>query len=184
MLLEGKFMNISITNLYTPKIFTPAFAANKQSSKNNKLEPIDTFELNKNNETLLPQKLEFTETEATYKEELSKLRTLESNIAVQKQNLRDFYSAQDRSDYRELLKERQKGIAKLKRIAKSAGIDEKELEFNVYIKKEYNRIAPKLFRAKSKQEISQLQDFINSKSLFAQTRRLLNQLIKQCLERI
>ena len=65
--------------------------------------PILSFKAKKND---LPQKLEYTEVEQQCNEVLKKLDSLERNIRVQKQNLRDYYSSQDRYDYRELLKER------------------------------------------------------------------------------
>ena len=136
--------------------------------------PILSFKAKKND---LPQKLEYTEVEQQCNEVLKKLDSLERNIRVQKQNLRDYYSSQDRYDYRELLKERRRVAGQLRRIAKNAGVDEYELEFCVRMKREYNYYAPKIVRAKSKPELNQVLDLINSSSLYVKTKELLAQLI-------
>lgn len=54
-----------------------------------------------------PAKIPLTETEQKFDAVLNNLHSLDSDIYVQKQNLRDLYSAQDRYDYKELLKKTQ-----------------------------------------------------------------------------
>ena len=121
-------MNILPLNTY--KYQTPVFGA-KKSKK----------------EEIGPKKLNFTQSEEEFNEFLVKLRRLESDIRVQKQNLKLFYSVQDNYDYHELLKQKQLVLAKLKRIAKKYDTDYLDLQRNVLVKKEYNRFAPKIIRA-------------------------------------
>ena len=121
-------MNILPLNTY--KYQTPVFGA-KKSKK----------------EEIGPKKLNFTQSEEEFNEFLVKLRRLESDIRVQKQNLKLFYSVQDNYDYHELLKQKQLVLAKLKRIAKKYDTDYLDLQRNVLVKKEYNRIPQKIIIA-------------------------------------
>lgn len=182
------YMNISFINLHTPKYaYYPTFCAKKTQKSN--VSPkgtitSDVVEINSTNYELLPKKFELTETEALFDESLLKLHTINSNIKTQKENLRDFYSPQDKADYKDLLKERKKLNAKLDRIAKQAGADALDLEVSITTKKIYNRLAPKILRAKSKQEILQLKADIDNRVLFLNTRKLLESLINQCLSKL
>ncbi len=113
------------------------------------------------NETNLPTKLTLTETEEHFYTDLKKLYTLNSNIKTQRQNLKDYYSPQDRFDYTDLLKKRRSIIAKLKREAKKAGTTYENIEYNILLKKEYNRYAPKIVRAKTLKELKSVLELIS-----------------------
>lgn len=126
-----------------------------------------------------PQKYVFTEFEKDFNELLQQLYTLESNIKVQKQNLKYYYSAQDRYDYRRLLQEKQNLLGRLKRIAKSVDMNFDTLQYNLTLKKEYNRYAPKIFRAKSKEELVQLKELISAANIYQKARDILINLIEQ-----
>ena len=151
-------MNILPLNTY--KYQTPVFGA-KKSKK----------------EEIGPKKLNFTQSEEEFNEFL--VRRLESDIRVQKQNLKLFYSAQDSYDYHELLKQRQLVLAKLKRIAKKYDTDYLDLQRNVLVKKEYNRFAPKIIRAASLKELAELKEWIASSFLYKASEDLLMQLMEK-----
>ena len=123
-------------------------------------------------------KIPLTETEEHFYASLKDLYTLDSNIATQKQNLRYYYSTQDKFEYNELLKERRKLAAKIKREAKNAGTTCAILEQNIGVKKEYNRYAPKVLRAKTLEDLKPILELINSYKLYGKTRELLLNLIK------
>lgn len=125
------------------------------------------------------EKLQFTPIEKEYNDVLVQLHSVNSNIYTQKQNLHHFYSAQDKYDYQELLKECRKLEAKLKRIAKKYNMQPEELGLSIGIKKEYNLLAPKIFRAQTKEELKKVTDFISSKRIYRQVQEMLDQLIKQ-----
>lgn len=127
----------------------------------------------------LPQKFELTDLEQTYNEEFMNLHRLEMNISTQKSNLKSFYSHEDRCDYRRLLSRRQNILAKLRRIAKNGNMDQGLLEREVSIKKEYNRYAPKIYRATTRAELKEVENLISSLNLYARTTELLTLLIKQ-----
>lgn len=151
---------MNILPLNTFKYQTPAFSAKRTKT-----------------EEIGPKKLEFTKPEKELNEFLVKLYRLESDIRVQKENLRHFYSYQDKYDYQELLKERQQLIAKLKRIGKKYNKDYLDMEHDVMVKKEYNRFAPKIIKANSIKELAELSELISSSMLFTATKNLLIQLI-------
>lgn len=151
-------MNILPLNTY--KYQTPVFGA-KKSKK----------------EEIGPEKLNFTEVEEEFNESLVKLYKLESDIRVQKQNLKLYYSVQDNYDYHELLKQRQLVLAKLKRIAKKYDTDYLDLQRNVLVKKEYNRFAPKIIRAGSVKELAELKELISTSFLYKAAENLLMNLI-------
>ena len=157
-------MNISMINtLYSQKQSIGFRAENKQI----------------NSKTMYPVKYTLTDVEKEYGEVLQQLHTLESNINVQRQNLKSYYSAQDRLDYRKMLKERQLLLAKLRRIARRAGMQAHKLEYDVMAKKEYNRYAPKVFRAKTVEELAGIKELISSSRLFNAVREALMSLIAQ-----
>lgn len=153
-------MNILPLNTY--KYQTPVFGA-KKSKK----------------EEIGPKKLNFTQSEEEFNEFLVKLRRLESDIRVQKQNLKLFYSVQDNYDYHELLKQKQLVLAKLKRIAKKYDTDYLDLQRNVLVKKEYNRFATKIIRAGSVKELAELKVMISSSFLYQAAENLLLQLMEK-----
>ena len=154
-------MNITILNTLT-------------GSKN-----VHTFKGTGKKKVDYPQKYVFTEFEKDFNELLQQLYTLESNIKVQKQNLKYYYSAQDRYDYRRLLQEKQNLLGRLKRIAKSVDMNFDTLQYNLTLKKEYNRYAPKIFRAKSKEELVQLKELISRANIYQKARDILINLIEQ-----
>lgn len=125
------------------------------------------------------EKLQFTPIEKEYNDVLLQLHSVNSNIYTQKQNLRHFYSAQDKYDYQELLKEGRKLQAKLKRIAKKYNMQANDLDFSIGVKKEYNWLAPKIFRAQTREELQKVIDFISSQSIYRKVQEMLDQLIKQ-----
>ena len=153
-------MNILPLNTY--KYQTPVFGAKKSKT-----------------EEIGPKQLNFTQSEEEFNEFLVKLRRLESDIRVQKQNLKLFYSVQDNYDYHELLKQKQLVLAKLKRIAKKYDTDYLDLQRNVLVKKEYNRFAPKIIRAGSVKELAELKVMISSSFLYQAAENLLLQLMEK-----
>lgn len=143
-------------------------------------EPLsDVVEISAKKENLLPRKFEFTEFEEKCNELLVKRDRMNMNIRTQKQNLRYFYTAQDNYDYHELLKQRQNLMGQLRRLAKNAGVNSTDLELGIYAKREYNRYAPKIYRAATHEELNQLQNLITSLNLFSQAEELLKRLIAQ-----
>ena len=145
-------MNILPLNTY--KYQTPVFGA-KKSKK----------------EEIGPEKLNFTEVEEEFNESLVKL--------VQKQNLKLYYSVQDKYDYQKLLKQRQQLSAKLNRIANKSNTDYLDLLRGVLVKKEYNRFAPKIIRAASLKELAELKEWIASSFLYKASEDLLMQLMEK-----
>ena len=139
----------------------------------------DVVEISAKKENLLPRKFEFTEFEEKCNELLVKRDRMNMNIRTQKQNLRYFYTAQDNYDYHELLKQRQKLTGQLNRLAKKAGVRAFELEEGIYIKREYNRYAPKIYNARTKEDLVQVYDLISSVGLYERVRELLTKLIEQ-----
>lgn len=171
-----------ITNRLAKKIFTSFEKNMKIITSNSFKTPSIVFGENRKtpkNENILPTKFVLTETEEHFGETLQKLYRLERDIKTQKQNLRDFYSAQDKFEYRDLLKERRSIIAKLKREARKAGMKYTDLEYDVNFKKEYNRYAAKVLRAKTLEDLKPIFDLINSCEIYQQTKDLLINLIKQ-----
>ena len=143
-------------------------------------EPLfDVVEISAKQEEMLPKKLEFTELEEKYNEILVKRDRANMNIRTEKQNLNYFYSAKDNYDYHELLKQRQNLMGQLRRLAKNAGVNSTDLELGIYAKREYNRYAPKIYRAATHEELNQLQNLITSLNLFSQAEELLKRLIAQ-----
>lgn len=127
----------------------------------------------------LPPKMFLTETEAKFDEILLQFHRVECDLKTQRQNLRDMYFAQDRFDYRELQKERQRLLARLKRIAKKESKEYYEIESDIAVKKQYNRFLPKVLRAKTPQEKKQVLILMESYPLYAKVKEMLMQLIRQ-----
>lgn len=129
--------------------------------------------------SVLPKKLELTEFEAKYNDVMVQVKRLDSNIHVQKNNLKDYYSAQDKYDYQELLKQRQNLRARLRNMAKKSNNNQFDLEYNITVKKEYNRFAPKIYKASTKQELWYIEKLIDEYALYPKTKELLLTLIGQ-----
>ena len=128
---------------------------------------------------LLPEKLTLNEVETEYNDLLVQSRRVSNNIYTQKQNLRNYYSRADRDDYRELLKERQNLNARMKRVAKKTDIPQNEFEIGILAKKEYNIYAPKIYRAKTMQDLEGVIKLISESTLFTSTKEMLSKLIAQ-----
>lgn len=152
-------MNILNVNIYK----SLAFSAGKKTTKK---------------EPPFPEKLEFTETELVFKDYINKRNRVERNIYTQKQNLRYYYSSQDHYDYKELLKERQNIIRSIKRLAKKYGVDSDHIELSIEEKKEYNWLAPKVFRAKTLEELNRFKTSLLHAHLFVNTQNMLLQVIE------
>ena len=174
-------MNILSLNPFIQKQAIPQFQGKSKLPKGSGLKQLssDVVELMPKLPNSLPQKFELTEAEKSYNEVLKQLHTLNMNIHAQKSNLHDFYSAQDRMDYRELLKERRKVQTKLKQIANKSGLPQDVLEMNVAVKKEYNRYAPKIARANSMEELHDVENLLSGVNLFVRSEELLFGLISQ-----
>ena len=157
------------------------FGAKVKQSKIKALQtPVsDTVEISAKKEDLLPRKFEFTEFEEKGNELLVKRDRMNMNIRTQKQNLRYFYTAQDNYDYHEMLKQRQNLMGQLRRLAKNAGVNSTDLELGIYAKREYNRYAPKIYNARTKEDLVQVYDLISSVGLYERVRELLTKLIEQ-----
>lgn len=108
----------------------------------------------------LPQKIELTEMETQYNEVNTEYLRASHDAYVQKQNLKSYYSAQDKFDYQEAMKKKNQLNSKLNRMSKKAGIDRFELESTIEAKKQYNRYAPKLFRAETKSALKEVEKLI------------------------
>ena len=179
--------NIMKINNYIQSNYKATFGA-KQNSKNlssvKQLET-DTVEfvridfIPKPLPKILPNKFELTEAEEKYNEVWVKLKRLEMNIYTQKSALINYYSAQDRLDYRELLKQRQTLIRQLHKIASDSGIPEIILESIITVKKEYNRYAPKIIKAKTVEDFKTAKNSIPDSGLCHNTYKLLDKLFKQ-----
>lgn len=109
----------------------------------------------------LPQKFELTEMEAQYNEVNKEYIRAMQTAYEQKRNLGAYYSAQDRFDYRDAMKKKNNLNSKLDRMAKKSGIDRFVLEDMIEAKKQYNRYAPKLFRAETKNALKELEKMIS-----------------------
>lgn len=175
-------MKIFFTNLQPQKTYNPEFCARTKRSNDSNLAPLksDVVEITNDNKTQLPKKLEYTETERAYKDVMREAHVMDLNIVTQKQNLRSYYSAQDKEDYRELLKARRKLESKMKRMAKQFGTSQYAIEYRIDVKREYNYYASKIFRAKTMQELLDWQLELDTHSLCIDARKLLNRLIEQC----
>lgn len=139
-------MNILRTNF--DKITKPTFMAKK--------EPKITVV----SKETLPQKIELTEMETQYNEVNKEYRRALHDSYVQKRNLSSYYSAQDKFEYQEVMKKKNRLNAKLDRMSKKAGIDRFVLEDTIEAKKQYNRYAPKLFRAETRMALKEVETLI------------------------
>ena len=108
----------------------------------------------------LPRKIELTEMETQYNEVNKEYHKALHDSYVQKRNLSSYYSAQDKFEYQEVMKKKNRLNAKLDRMSKKAGIDRFVLENTIEAKKQYNRYAPKLFRAETKMALKEVEKLI------------------------
>lgn len=169
-------MNMNIKFFEIPNNRIPSFCAKHQTTgTNNNVLSSDVVELSTKKQ--LCHKLELTDIEKEFNEVLKEYNTVTHNIKSQKELLKSYYSAQDKYDYKELLKEKSKLLNQMKRIAKKAGLDYLTMEFNIIEKKDYNRYAPKVLRANSIEELYEVQKLIESRHLFTNTQKLLSLLI-------
>ena len=152
-------MNISNYKLF-PR-FTPTFGNTSKKNTNDSI------------------KFKFSETEEVFNENMTKLYRLERDIRVQKQNLKTFYSAQDKYDYQELLKQKRQVVSKMNRIAKKAGKDVNDFEIHILIKKQINKYIPKILNAKNKEELMQLKELVTTTAFFQLARNVLYKIIKK-----
>lgn len=108
----------------------------------------------------LPRKIELTEMETQYNEVNKEYHKALHDSYVQKRNLSSYYSAQDKFEYQEVMKKKNRLNAKLDRMSKKAGIDRFALENTIEAKKQYNRYAPKLFRAETRMALKEVEKLI------------------------
>ena len=140
--------------------------------------PVDKLELSENIGKILPEKFEFGEMELKAKDLLSKITRLELNVIDQKKNLRNYYTSQNRDEYRELLKERRNASSQFLRLAKKMGLKVRDLESYICEKKDYNFYAPKIFRATTLEELENLKLRIEEKKVHDSIKELLYELIE------
>ena len=122
-------------------------------------------------------KRELTEVEKEFNEVLLKYNTAFLNAKSQKELLKTNYSVQDRYDYEDLLKEKNNLSRQLKRIAKKAGTDYITMEMDIIEKKEYNRYAPKVARAKTISQLDEVQKLITEVPVFKDVKEVLLKII-------
>lgn len=108
----------------------------------------------------LPRKIELTEMKTQYNEVNKEYHKALHDSYVQKRNLSSYYSAQDKFEYQEVMKKKNRLNAKLDRMSKKAGIDRFALENTIEAKKQYNRYAPKLFRAETRMALKEVEKLI------------------------
>ena len=108
----------------------------------------------------LPRKMELTEMETQYNEVNKEYYRALHDSYVQKRNLSRYYSAQDKFEYQEVIKKKNRLNAKLDRMSKKTGIDRLVLEDTIEAKKQYNRYAPKLFRAETRMALKEVETLI------------------------
>lgn len=128
----------------------------------------------------LPRKIELTEMETQYNEVNKEYHKALHDSYVQKRNLSSYYSVQDKFEYREVMKKKNRLNAKLDRMSKKAGIDRLVLENTIEAKKQYNRYAPKLFRAETKMALKEVEKLIFEVVTNKNALVILAALISQC----
>lgn len=174
-------MNITLFPNLQKNTYTPAFKAKLSKPEELMIRVLsaDIVEITRKPGVLMPQKLEFSEVEEQFKDLIHERKCTEYNIIIQKQNLRMYYSAQDKYDYKELLKNKRGIVAQIQKLAKKIGINELDVEYAISVKKEYNKYAPKIFRAKSLEELNNVEKLISSDEPSLNAQKLLAQLIEQ-----
>ena len=128
----------------------------------------------------LPRKIELTEMETQYNEVNKEYHKALHDSYVQKRNLSSYYSVQDKFEYREVMKKKNRLNAKLDRMSKKAGIDRLVLENTIEAKKQYKRYAPKLFRAETKMALKEVEKLIFEVVTNKNALVILAALISQC----
>lgn len=154
-------------------------------SKPPKIKPVllqelqtDTVELSKNIGHILPERFEFGGLELVAKELKAKITRLELNARTFRQDLKHYYTSQNKEEYRELLKEKQKANSQFARLAKKMGLDKDDLSKYIDEKKEYNYFAPKIKRAISVEELDQIRTRIEEHHVYDSIKQLLFELIE------
>ena len=157
------------------------FSAKPKLPKAPKLNELasDVVELTSKRRTKSPERLELTESEKAFEPIWMRLRTVEMNVKTQKEALKYYYSASDRFDYQELVKEKQKLTSQLKRMAKKEGRDYLDIGFDIDAKKSYNRYAKKVLKTTTKDELAHIEKELKERNLFYRARVLLTQLIEE-----
>ena len=171
--------NISYNRLQTNNGII--FGARPKLPKATKLSELasDVIELSSKKKAKAPDRLELTESEKAFEPIWMRLRTVEMNVKTQKEALKYYYSASDRFDYQELVKEKQKLTSQLKRMAKKEGRDYLDIGFDIDAKKSYNRYAKKVLKTTTKDELTHIEDELKERSIFFKARVLLTQLIEE-----
>ena len=169
-------------NLFTSNYqkTTPNFGAKTPKIKPVLLQemPTDKVDLSKNIGHILPERFEFGELELIAKDLLSKISRLELNARSCRQDLKHYYTAQNKEEYRELLKEKQNANSQFSKLAKKMGIDKYELSSYIKEKKDYNYYAPKIYRATSVDELENIRTRIEDQKVYSFVKELLFELIE------
>ena len=170
--------NISYNNLKTNPPLT--FGARTKLPKTTTLNELtsDVVELSSKKKAKAPERIELTENEKAFEPIWMRLHTVEMNIRTQKEALRHYYSANDKYEYQELLKERRNLTNQLRRMAKKEGRDYLEIGYDIDAKKSYNRYAKKVLKTSTQQELNEVREKLAETTLFAKTRALLTQLVE------
>lgn len=156
-------MNISVLNNNNiANHFKPTFAGRRKLPKD-----------------ILPEKLELTPLESEYNEMLVQQRRLERNLSEQRRDLYDYYSRSSKDDYNEQMRLNRNLKSRMKRLASKS--DQKQIMFEIGVdtKKEYNRFAPKIYRAKNKAELQEIVNLISESFLYTKAKEMLFKLISQ-----
>ena len=161
-------MNINFSTFSTPQ--TMAF-------KGKSAKTADSFDIVKNS---FPLKQEFSEVEKEFNDVLVKYNNVSQNARSQKEMLKIYYSAQDKYDYKELMKEKNKLSRQLKKIASKAGTDNISMEMDIIAKKTYNRYTPKIYNAKNLSQLEEDQKLINESTIFVNVKATLLKIISEC----
>ena len=128
---------------------------------------------------IMPEKLDLTPLEAEYNELLVQHRRLERNLIEQRRDLRDYYSRASKDEYNEQMRLNRNLKSRMKRVASKSNQEQIMFEIGVDSKKEYNRYAPKIYRAKNKAELQEVAKLISESILFTNVREMLLKLVSQ-----
>ena len=142
--------------------------------------PTDIMQIAADKTKVLPVKFGFTEVEELFKPIYVKYRVASLNAISQKENMKLYYTTQCKADYHDIMKEKRSLFAKLKRIAKKAGMDEYDMMFTIDLKNEYNRNSSKICKAKTKEDFRNMEELISSSHFYMKTKELLSRLLNQC----
>ena len=170
-----------ILNFKLNKFISPTFSSTTQT-KNIVTVPqpqVDTVELSTKRNSDRPSKLELTDIEKEFDTILIPYNLALQNIETQKKLLKQYYSPQDRYDYKELIKEKNRLLTKLKHLAKKHNVNCMDIEYNIYFKKNYNYYSQKIHKARTIQELNEIQARIFEKALSPDSKKILINLIEQ-----